>query len=64
MPVAQKDAAGLIVPALRMRVDQPLQLVMQGLIVTGAFLIQNDQVRAEAAHAPVGVRQEQLADQR
>ena len=46
------------------RLDLPLELLMQRRVVAGALLVEDDQVRAEAAHSPVGVRQQHLAHQR
>src|SRR5690349_6281476 len=47
-----------------MGVDLTLELVVQRMIVTGTLLIKNNQVGAEPAHLPIGMRQQQLANQR
>lgn len=44
--------------------DLPQELLPQRRIVAGGFLIQNNQIRSKATPSPIGLRQQQFANQR
>ncbi len=64
VPLAQEDAARPVETGFGgMRLGLTLELLMERAIVTGRFLIENDQVGAESAQSPVGVREQKFANQ-
>ena len=62
---AEKDAAGFVDPVLlRTAVDQPLQLLLQGMEIAGRVVVQDDEVERQALEAQVLVSLQELDDQR
>ena len=50
VPVAQEDAARPVDTCIRgVRSDQPNKLLMQGTIVAGTLLVENDEIGSKAA---------------
>ena len=64
-PVPQENAARPFLSGLQgMGLDQTLQLLPQRPVVTGLFQVRDHQIGLKSAGAPVGVRQQQFANQR
>ena len=65
VPVAQEDAARPVHSRIGgVRLDLPQDLRAQRLIVARGFLVEDDQVRTEAAQSPVSVREQHFPHQR
>ena len=61
---AKEHAARLIHSRVQgMRFHQAQQLLMERLFITGRLAIQNDEVGLKAAQPPIGVSNQQFADQ-
>jgi hypothetical protein len=60
--LAQEYSAGLIQAGVqRMRFDEPHQLLVKRLFVTGGLPIQDDEIGLESPQPPVCMRNQQIA---
>ena len=65
VPVAQKNTARAVSPGIGgMGLDLAQQVLVQGPVVAGGLLVENDQVGPEPAETPIRMSQQQLAHQR